>query len=49
MGEFKKARDEFEHEITEAVKQAETEVVTQETVIHQPAISDPSGRDPQVS
>jgi len=32
MGEFKKARDEFEREITHAVKQAESEAVTKEPV-----------------
>ena len=32
MGEFKKARDEFEREITHAVKQAEVESVTKEPV-----------------
>ena len=33
MGEFKKARDEFEREITLAVKQAENEVVKEPAVI----------------
>ena len=49
MGEFKKARDDFEREITQAVKQAETEVVTKEPVVHEPAIKEPAGKEAQVS
>ncbi len=37
MGEFKKARDDFEREITHAVTHAETEVRTKEAVAKEPA------------
>ena len=47
MGEFKKARDEFEHEITHAVTTAESEVITKEPVSHEPAIKEPAGKEAQ--
>ena len=42
MGEFKKARDDFEHEITHAVTQAENEVKTKEAAAKEPAAPEPA-------
>ena len=53
MGEFKKARDEFEREITTAVKQAETEASTKEPVskdiAKDPASKEPASKNPYES
>jgi len=40
MGEFKKARDDFEREITHAVKQAETETTTQAPTTDERAVKE---------
>ncbi|MCX6875940.1 MAG: twin-arginine translocase TatA/TatE family subunit [Verrucomicrobia bacterium] len=45
MGEFKKARDDFEREIT----QAETDVRIKEPVTKEPAIKEPAGKEPRES
>ncbi len=41
MGEFKKARDEFEREITHAVNQAESEVRNKEVAPNPPESKEP--------
>ena len=47
MGEFKKARDEFESEITQAVKHAETEVAIKEPLAKELPNKVPDGKEPQ--
>ena len=48
MGEFKKARDDFEREITYAVNHAENEVKTTQPVVHEPVIKEPSIKEPSI-
>ena len=46
MGEFKKAREEFENEVTHAVKQAETEVIAPQPAAQVPVTKDASAAKP---
>ena len=48
MGEFKKARDDFEREITYAVNHAENEVKTTQPVVHEPVIHEPTIQEPAI-
>ena len=45
MGEFKKARDEFEREISHVVTQAETEVKTKEAAAIEPVPPEPARKE----
>ena len=48
MGEFKKAREEFEHEIQHAAKQSEQEVLTKKEAPAEQAVSairEPAGKE----
>ncbi len=46
MGAFKKAREEFEHEITHAIKHAETEVTAKEPEVRGQSAAEPVSGPP---